>query len=138
MNGISITKRILSYIEKNLDRHLTLEEIAKELNYSKFYIARIFKDYTGITLHKYIQNRRLNEAARKLVETKQPIIEIAFEAGYSSQQAFTQAFSYEYECTPQKYRRIGVFIPKQSRINMSINEKYRVLLFKFMSGRNVA
>ena len=81
MEDMSITKRILLYIEDNLENELSLEKIAKELNYSKFYIARIFKDNTGITLYKYIQGRRLDEAARKLVETKQLIVDIAFEAG---------------------------------------------------------
>lgn len=111
MGNMAVTKRMLSYIEDNLDKELTLEKIAKELSYSKFYLARTFKHNTGITLYKYIQGRRLDEAARKLAESKQPIIEIAFEAGYGSQQAFTQAFRQAYACTPQEYRKNGIFIP---------------------------
>ena len=75
MGGISITKKILLYIEENLEKDLTLGKIANQLNYSKFYIARTFKDNTGITIYKYIQGRRLDVAAKKLVQTKQPIIE---------------------------------------------------------------
>lgn len=108
MGSISITEKVLSYIENNLDKDLSLEKMANELNYSKFYIARVFKESTGCTVYKYIQNRRLNEAAKKLVRTKQPIVEIALEAGYSSQQAFTQAFRHQYLCTPQEYRKIGI------------------------------
>lgn len=135
MGDVSITKRILLYIENNLEKDLTLEKIAEELHYSKFYIARTFKENTGFTLYKYIQGRRLDEAARKLTETKQPIIEIAFEAGYSSQQAFTQAFRYKYTCTPQEYREIGVFIPRQNKIDIRINQKCEMFLFKFMGGK---
>ncbi len=124
MKDKSITKRILSYIEDNLDKDLSLDKIAQELSYSKFYIARTFKDNTGITLYKYIQGMRLDEAARKLVQTKRPIIEIAFEAGYASQQAFTQAFRVVYIYTPQEYRKAGVFLPKQSRINMCVKKDY--------------
>lgn len=138
MDGIVITKKILLYIEKNLDKKLTLDKIAEEFNYSKFYIEKIFKKYTGVTLYKYIRKKRLNEAARKLVQTKQSVIEIAFEAGYNSQQSFTQAFSYEYKCSPQRYRKIGVFVPKQIRIDMSIYVKYRWLLFEFASRRRAA
>ena len=116
------------YIEENLDKELTLEKIAKQLNYSKFYIARTFKDNTGITIYKYIQGRRLDIAAKKLVQTKQPIIEIAFEAGYHSQQAFTQAFHYTYICTPQEYRKIGIFAPKQKKIEMNIGKKNIIFL----------
>ncbi len=62
-------------------------------------------------------------AAQKLVETDQPIVEIAYESHYDSQQAFTLAFKQLYECTPNIYRKNGVFYPKQSKIYMmsSIN-----------------
>lgn len=129
MKDKSITKRILSYIEDNLDKDLSLDKIAQEFNYSKFYIARTFKNDTGITLYKYIQGRRLDEAARKLAETKRPIVEIAFEAGYASQQAFTQAFRLVYIYTPQEYRRAGRFLPKQGRINMCMEKDYVNLSF---------
>ena len=97
---------------------MSLDRIAKELNYSKFYIARIFAKETGCTIYKYIQGRRLTLAARKLVETKEPIIEIAYEAHYNSQQAFTLAFHQLYLCTPQTYRKNGVFLPKQTTVCM--------------------
>lgn len=121
MSSISVTSKVLTYVEKHLDNALTLGKIAEELNYSKFYIARVFKEDTGLTLYQYIRSRRLNESARKLIETEQSILEIAFCAGYNSQQAFTQAFHQEYECTPQEYRRTGVFIPRQDE--MKIREK---------------
>lgn len=118
MSSRLVTKNILSYIEKHLDNALSLEKIAEELNYSKFYIARVFKEDTGLPLYQYIRSRRLNESARKLVETEQPVMEIAFLAGYGSQQAFTQAFHQEYECTPQEYRKNGIFVPRRDRIEM--------------------
>ena len=122
MTSRAVTKQILLYIEDHLDQDLSLEKIAGEFHYSKFYIARTFKNHTGVTLYKYIQGRRLDEAARKLTETDQPIVEIALEAGYGSQQAFTQAFRCACLCTPQEYRRIGVFIPKQNRIELGIKD----------------
>ena len=137
MSSISVTKCILSYVEKHLDRELSLEKIAKELNYSKFYIARVFKDETGMALHQYIRGRRLNESARKLVETKQSIIEIAFAAGYGSQQAFTQAFHHEYGWTPQEYRRNGIFLPRQNEIRMCESSKFRLCIV-YLAGGEIA
>ena len=52
------------------------------------------------------------------METEQPIVEIAYEAHYNSQQAFTLAFKQLYECTPNIYRKNGVFYPKQPKIYM--------------------
>lgn len=120
MNNITVTKRVLLYVERNLDQDLTLEKIAKEFNYSKFYLARIFKADTGCTLYKYIRGRRLDKAARRLVETETPIVEIAHEAGYDSQQAFTQAFHNEYLYTPQEYRRMGVYAPEPNRMKKGV------------------
>ena len=71
-------------------------------------MARTFAEKTGCTIYKYIQGQRLAQAARKLVESGKPIVEIAYEARYNSQQAFTLAFGRRYHCTPQTYRRNGV------------------------------
>ena len=117
-----IIKGIVDYIEKHLEEDLSLDKIAEDLNYSKFYIARIFSEKTGGTIYKYIQGRRLTIAAYKLVKTNKSIIEIAYEAHYSSQQAFTLAFNQLYLCSPQAYRKKGFFHPKQSIIGMKSSQ----------------
>lgn len=101
-----IVKDILEYIEDNLDGDLNLDKIAGQLCYTKYHINRLFSQETGSTIYKYIQTRRLSEAASKLAETKKPIVDIAYEAHYGSQQAFTQAFGRVYMCSPQAYRRL--------------------------------
>lgn len=115
---------IIDYIETHLDEDLSLDKIAKDLNYSKFYIARTFAEKTGTSVYKYIQGRRLTLAAQKLVETKEPIVEIAYEAHYNSQQAFTLAFNQLYLCTPQVYRKNGIFYPKQLRLSTQNTRVY--------------
>lgn len=124
MSEHSVVDKIVDYIETHLEDDLSLDKIAKELNYSKFYIARVFTEKTGSSVYKYIQGRRLSLAAQKLVETKKPIIDIAYEAHYNSQQAFTLAFSQLYLYTPQKYRKNGVFYPKQPRMNIRNSSVY--------------
>lgn len=118
MNNNEVVKKVVDYIETHINEDLALDKIANALNYSKFYIARIFSEETKCTVYKYIQGRRLTLAAQKLVETEQSIVEIAYEAHYDSQQAFTLAFKQLYECTPYIYRKNGVFYPKQSKISM--------------------
>lgn len=107
----SVVEKVVTYIEMHLEEDLSLDQIAKGLNYSKYYIARVFVENTDCTIYKYIQGRRLTEAAFKLINTQKPIIEIAYEAKYSSQQAFSLAFHQVYLCTPQTYRKKGVFYP---------------------------
>jgi AraC-like DNA-binding protein len=138
MEQNKVIEKIVDYIETHLDKELSLNKIAEDLNYSKFYIARVFSEKTGITIYKYIQGRRLTIAAQKLVETDKPIIDIAYEAKYNSQQAFTLAFHQLYVCTPQIYRKNGVFYPKQSRICMRSTLLYFSSTSCMMGGRMAA
>ena len=84
-----VVKKVIDYIEKNLEKEIDLDNISKNVGYSKFYLNRIFTEYTGITMYKYLQSRRLTVAAEKLVKTDKPIMQIAYEAGYDTQQSFT-------------------------------------------------
>lgn len=107
MKDQSIVEKTAAYIDGHLKEDLSLERLAKEMHYSKFYLERVFKENMGCTVYQYIKRRRLTEAARELLETDKPIVEIAFEARYSTQQAFTLAFRQVYACSPQKFRSIG-------------------------------
>lgn len=114
-----VIKKVIEYIERNLEEEINLDNISKSVGYSKFYLNRIFTEHIGITIHKYLQNRRLTIAAEKLVKTDKPIMQIAYEAGYDTQQSFSFAFKQVYLYPPKIYRDIGIFIPKQNRIFMS-------------------
>lgn len=118
MRNNTVAQKVVDYIETHLDENLSLDKIAGALNYSKYYIARSFHEETKCTIYKYVKGRRLTLAAQKLVETERPIVEIAYEAHYDSQQAFTLAFKQFYECTPKIYRNNGVFYPGQPKICM--------------------
>ena len=111
-------KKAIDYIEKYLEEEISLDTISKNIGYSKFHLNRIFTEYTGITMYKYLQNRRLTVAAEKLVKTDKPIMQIAYEAGYDTQQSFSFAFKQIYIYPPKIYRDIGIFLPKQNRISM--------------------
>ncbi len=111
-------RKVIDYIERNLAKEINLDNISKNIGYSKFHLNRIFTEQTGITIYKYLQNRRLTIAAEKLVKTDKSIIEIAHEAGYDTQQSFSFAFKQVYLYPPKTYRNIGIFVPKQNRISM--------------------
>lgn len=138
MSNNIVVKKVVDYIETYIDEDLSLNKIANTLNYSKFYIARIFAKETKCTVYKYIQGRRLTLAAQKLVETKQPIVEIAYEAHYDSQQAFTLAFKRFYGCTPKIYRKNGVFYPKQSKMSMMSSLGGYTFMNHFTGGKLTA
>lgn len=119
----NLIEKVLVYIDEHIEEELSLDTIAAVFNYSKFYMERTFTNRTGYTIYKYIQSRRLTQAAQKLVETSKPIVEIAYEANYSSQQAFTQAFRRAYQCSPQVYRKNGIFYPVQMQSVLCISQR---------------
>lgn len=80
------------YTESHLDETLNLDIVADAVCYSKYHLQHMFTDTVGMTLHDYTQRRRLTEAAKRLMFSKKPILEIALSAGYESQQAFTSIF----------------------------------------------
>ena len=98
-------KTALIYIEDNLDKPLTLNQIAGTAGFSKYHFHRIFKNATGIPLYEYIRKRRLARASSLLLTTDLPILDIAVYFCFESQEAFTRAFKKTYKLPPGKYRR---------------------------------
>lgn len=92
---------VIGYIEDHLSGKLDLETVATAVNYSKYHLHRIFTKTVGMTMHDYVQRRQLTEAAKLLVFSDKPIIEIAFICGYESQQSFTTAFTAMYKTSPR-------------------------------------
>ncbi|QAA32409.1 helix-turn-helix transcriptional regulator [Clostridium manihotivorum] len=97
-------RKILDYVERNLTEDFSLNQLAKYSNFSPYYCSVIFHRYFGETMKSYIQKRRLLCAAEELKNTENRIIDIAIKYSYSSQEAFSRAFSTTFGMTPKKFR----------------------------------
>ena len=106
---------VIDYIESHLDERLNLEKVSEAVHYSKYHLHRMFTNTVGMTIHDYMQRRQLTEAAKLLVFSSKPIIEVAFLCGYESQQAFSSVFKAMYKVPPAQYRDKGTFYPLQLR-----------------------
>ena len=109
---------VIDYVENHLTEKLDLDRIAEAVHYSKYHLHRMFADTVGLTVHDYIQRRRLTEAAKLLIFSDKPILEIAFTAGFESQQAFTACFTSMYKTAPGRYRETERFYPLQLRFHL--------------------
>ena len=107
----------INFIEANLTKKMDLDMISGTVHYSKYHLHRVFSDTVGLTIHDYIQRRQLTEAAKLLVFSGKPIVQIAFLSGYQSQQAFTNAFTAMYKMPPNMYRENERFYPLQLKFN---------------------
>lgn len=95
---------LTDWIEKNLDKTLSINEVAAKAGYSKWHLQRMFRAVTKQTLGGYIRERRLIMAAEALRATQRQIAEIAMAYGYESQQTFSRVFRRQFAQTPSAYR----------------------------------
>lgn len=92
--------RSIDYIENNLKEPLCLKDIAEEAFFSEFYFHKLFHLLVGDSPGEYIKKRRLYEAALVLKESDAKIIDVAYEFGYQSPEAFSRAFSTHFGFSP--------------------------------------
>lgn len=95
---------IINYINDNYKSPLTLKNIAEHCSYSPYYISRIFNATFNCNLNSYINLRRLEA----LVEIKNqnpqtPVVQAAFDVGFTTQRTFYRVFREMYGCTPRQY-----------------------------------
>lgn len=106
MANMDLLIRSLSYIEDHLDSEMQTEDIAAACYASKSSLEKVFKFTTHFSVHDYITRRRMNKAARLMMEKPElSLLDIAVQYGYSSHEAFTRAFAQVWKCTPTEYRQ---------------------------------
>ncbi len=102
---ISRINKVLDYIEKNLDKDLSLDTIAQSASFSKYHFHRIFQSVVGESLNQYILRVKLEKAARLLVLEELSITEIALKCGFSTTSTFSRAFKNKYKESPTYWKK---------------------------------
>lgn len=102
--NLSVFERICRYVEMNLAGELSLDRIAGEFYLSKYHIAHLFKENSGMSLHQYILKKRLESCRGKLAE-QMPISQVYALYGFRDYSSFFRAFRKEYGMSPKEYRR---------------------------------
>lgn len=103
--GTDRRKLVMEYIEDNLHRQITLDELAKAASMSKYHFSRLFKTKMGMTPVKYLTERRVEAAKVRMRSTNDPLAEIAFSCGFASQSHMTTVFTAVMNTTPAEYRK---------------------------------
>lgn len=104
----------LDFIEDHLNEKISLDDLAKKACLSKYHYHRLFHQAVGVSLNRYISQKRMDRSAKELIETDQPIIEIALKYQYNSQEAFSRAFKRTYQLAPGQYRKLYADCNKSS------------------------
>lgn len=96
---------IVLWIEENLSKKIRAEDIETISGYSARHVSGLFRLYAGLSLGRYIRQRRLCRAAYLLRLTGKKIIDIACQLHFDSQQSFSREFRKLFGCSPKEYRQ---------------------------------
>jgi AraC family transcriptional regulator len=102
--GPARERRVREYIERSLDRDLSIRALAAISGLSLHYFANSFRQSTGFTPHQYVSHRRVELAQQLLTDASLPLAEVAYRCGFTSQSQFTTLFRRFTGATPGRFR----------------------------------
>lgn len=97
-------EKIMHYLNSNFDKNITLAEAAQLVSMSEVAFSRFFKARTGKTFIDTLNEIRLGNASRMLIDTTQSVNEIAFKCGFNNISNFNRIFKKKKDCTPKEFR----------------------------------
>ena len=103
--GPSQKRRATELLSENLSGRIRLSELATECDLSISHFARSFKASFGVSAHRWLVQRRIERAQELLIETHDSLADIADQAGFSDQAAFTRTFHQIVGVSPGRWRR---------------------------------
>lgn len=132
-NHTEMLSSILSYCVENYKDNINLDEMAKDLHASKYYISRLFSEKIKIGFNDYVNMLRINDAKEHLVKTNDSVTEIGINVGYNTIRSFNRAFLSQTGMQPREYRNIyrnnkdkeikEVTVPIEKKENVSEKNK---------------
>jgi len=99
--------QVIDYVNNNLEKSISLEELASVAFFSPFHFHRIFMAVTGESVNYFTNRIRLEKTARLLKFSNYPIADIAMTCGFSSPPTFSRAFKQYFGISPSSYRNNG-------------------------------
>ena len=112
-------RRAEEVLLNHLSGNLKLERLARECDLSPGHFARAFKATFGISVHRWVLDRRIDHAKVLMSHSMLPLSDVALRTGFSSQSTFTRAFQQRVGVTPGKWRRRVVLAPRASVSSIS-------------------
>lgn len=115
MNHYILIWSVCTSVETRVREEINLEELALQTGFSLAHIRDVFRRNTGKSLSRYIQERKVANAAQELLYTDKKIIDIAMEYGYSGRTVFSRVFMRHTGYTPSQFRSVR---PALTRIRL--------------------
>jgi AraC-like DNA-binding protein len=104
INSNEKTDEIIKYIADNISSDLTLDHLSSVFYISKYHLVRLFKRYTGFTVHKYILEKRL-VLAKSLLRDGKSVSETSLSCGFKDYSNFVRTFKRSFGVSPKRYSK---------------------------------
>lgn len=112
---------VVAWIEQQLDQPLTLEQVAARAGLSPYHFSRLFTARMGRSVIAHVRGRRLVRGARRLCdEPDLKLVDLAFDCGFESQEAFTRAFKRLFGVSPGRFRSGFAVEPIEEQYPMTL------------------
>ncbi len=122
MYSNELVVKILEYIDNNLYKRITMDEISSVFYFNKDYLMRIFKKELDITIMDYINKRKIYNSLDDLKNTDDLVVKIALNNGYSSLEYYSEMFTKVMGVSPLIYRKF-------TKVNSQISEdEYNIII----------
>ena len=95
---------VIKYVGEHLDENLTNVTLAEHFNYHPNYISRVMRELTGMSLHRYVLDRRICKAIELLESTRFSVTEIADKTGFGDVSHFSKIFRQKTGKSPTDFR----------------------------------
>lgn len=96
---------VKTYLACRMGERIALADVSRSVHTSPFHLARIFRQQTGLPIHRYLTQLRLRAALERLADGAGDLTSLAIELGFSSHSHFTDAFRREFGRTPSEVRK---------------------------------
>ena len=100
-----VVRKAIAYLHEHYMEAISLEDAARHVNISKEYLARCFRQETGVTLVTYLNRYRIKQAKSLLENGEDSLTKVALETGFSSSAYFSRVFRQEVGMSPSDYKR---------------------------------
>jgi len=99
-------EKAIDFIEKNLEKDLSIQNISKSMHISQSVLYRNFRNYYGCTVGEYINTRRVEKSIEIMKNMDLSIEEISQSVGFASATYYGRVFKRKKGITPLKYRKL--------------------------------
>ena len=118
----------IDYIMRHLDEEISIEDVAKESHFSKYYFSRVFKAETGESIYSFIKRLKMEQSALRLkIEKDKTITDVGVDYGYSPSN-YSSAFKKHHNISPVEFR-------KKVKTTTAQHPFYKERIKKFQIGR---